>query len=69
MKLQQLRYVWEIARNDLNISQTANSLHTSQPGISKQIRQLELELGFDIFERTRNRIVGATAAGLELIDV
>ncbi|MDG1080914.1 MAG: LysR family transcriptional regulator, partial [Porticoccaceae bacterium] len=38
MKLQQLRYIWEVAHHDLNVSATAKSLYTSQPGISKQIR-------------------------------
>ncbi|NIQ14491.1 MAG: LysR family transcriptional regulator, partial [Candidatus Dadabacteria bacterium] len=41
MKLQQLRYIWEVARHNLNVSATAESLYTSQPGISKQIRMLE----------------------------
>ena len=63
MKLQQLRYAWEIARNDLNISQTANSLHTSQPGISKQIRALEDELGVEIFARKGKHLSRITAAG------
>ena len=40
MKLQQLRYIWEVAHHDLNVSATAQSLYTSQPGISKQIRLL-----------------------------
>ena len=44
MKLQQLRYIWEVAHHDLNVSATAQSLFTSQPGISKQIRLLEDEL-------------------------
>ena len=63
MKLQQLRYAWEIARNDLNISQTANSLHTSQPGISKQIRALEDELGVEIFTRKGKHLSRITTAG------
>ena len=45
MKLQQLKYIWEVAHHDLNVSATARSLFTSQPGISKQIRMLEDELG------------------------
>jgi LysR family cys regulon transcriptional activator len=45
MKLQQLRYIWEVAHHDLNVSATAQALFTSQPGISKQIRLLEDELG------------------------
>ena len=67
MQLRQLRYVLEVYRRGNHISSAADALNTSQPGISKQIRQLELELGFDIFERTRNRIVGVTVAGLEVI--
>lgn len=67
MQLRQLRYVLEVYRKGNHISAAADALNTSQPGISKQIRQLELELGFDIFERTRNRIVGVTTAGLEVI--
>ena len=47
MKLQQLKYIWEVAHHDLNVSATAQSLFTSQPGISKQIRLLEDELGVD----------------------
>jgi LysR family cys regulon transcriptional activator len=69
MQLHQLRYVLEVYRSGNHISAAADMLHTSQPGISKQIRQLELELGFDIFERTRNRIVDVTEAGREVIKI
>ena len=48
MKLQQLRYIWEVMQHDLNVSATAESLYTSQPGISKQIRMLEDELGVGV---------------------
>jgi len=41
MKLQQLRYIWEVSKNNLNVSATAESIYTSQPGISKQIRILK----------------------------
>ncbi len=41
MKLQQLRYIVEVVNNNLNVSATADSLFTSQPGISKQVRMLE----------------------------
>jgi LysR family cys regulon transcriptional activator len=51
MKLQQLRYLAWIVKNNLNISAAAESLHTSQPGISKQIRLLEDELGVKLFKR------------------
>ena len=54
MKLQQLRYIWEVARHDLNVSVTAQSLYTSQPGISKQIRLLEDELVSRSFPAVEN---------------
>lgn len=63
MKLQQLRYIWEVSRQQLNISQAALSLHTSQPGISKQIRLLEDELGVEIFARSGKHLVRITPAG------
>jgi LysR family transcriptional regulator, cys regulon transcriptional activator len=69
MQLRQLRYVVEVYRRGNHISDAADALNTSQPGISKQIRLLELELGFDIFERTRNRIVGVTEAGRAVIEI
>ena len=50
MKLQQLRYIVEVANHSLNVSATAVSLYPSQPGISKQVRMLEDELGVQIFE-------------------
>ena len=51
MKLHQLRYVHEVANRNLNVSEAANALFTSQPGVSKQIRLLEDELGVTLFER------------------
>lgn len=63
MKLQQLRYLCEIVRRDLNLSRAAKNLHTSQPGISKQIRLLEEELGVDIFIRNGKRVVKITSPG------
>jgi len=63
MKLQQLRYIWEVARHDLNVSATAQSLFTSQPGISKQIRLLEDELGVEVFERSGKHLTRVTPAG------
>ena len=63
MKLQQLRYIWEVARHDLNVSATAQSLYTSQPGVSKQIRMLEDELGVDIFARSGKQLSRITPAG------
>lgn len=63
MKLQQLRYVVEIVRQGNHLSAAAEALHTSQPGVSRQIQLLESELGVDIFQRTRNRIIGLTEPG------
>ena len=67
MKLQQLRYIWEVARHDLNVSATAQSLYTSQPGISKQIRLLEDELGVEIFSRSGKHLTRVTPAGEEIL--
>lgn len=68
MKLQQLRYIWEVARHDLNVSATALSLFTSQPGISKQIRLLEDELGVEIFERSGKHLTRVTPAGEVILE-
>src|SRR5512141_178338 len=67
MNLQQLRYVSEVARRNLNVSDAAAALHTSQPGVSKQIRALEEELGSDIFVRQGRRLIAVTDAGREII--
>ncbi|MDE2056985.1 MAG: HTH-type transcriptional regulator CysB [Betaproteobacteria bacterium] len=67
MKLQQLRYLVEVAQAGLNVSQAAENLHTSQPGISKQIRLLEEELGVDVFVRNGKRIVGITEPGMRIV--
>jgi LysR family transcriptional regulator, cys regulon transcriptional activator len=69
MKLQQLRYIWEVAHNDLNVSTTAQSLYTSQPGISKQIRLLEDELGVEIFARSGKHLTRVTPAGEAILDI
>ncbi|MEO5573399.1 MAG: HTH-type transcriptional regulator CysB [Gammaproteobacteria bacterium] len=63
MNLQQLRYIYEVERSDLNISAAAEKLHTSQPGVSKQIRMLEAELGIEIFARNGKRLIAVTAPG------
>jgi len=67
MKLQQLRYIWEVAHHDLNVSATAQSLFTSQPGISKQIRLLEDELGVEVFARSGKHLTRITPAGERII--
>ena len=67
MKLQQLRYIWEVARHDLNVSATAEWLYTSQPGVSKQIRMLEDELAVQIFLRSGKQLTAVTTAGAAII--
>ncbi len=69
MKLQQLRYIVEVQNNNLNVSATAESLFTSQPGISKQVRMLEDELGVQIFGRSGKHLTHVTDAGQEIIDI
>jgi len=68
MKLQQLRYIWEVAHHDLNVSATAQSLYTSQPGISKQIRLLEDELGVEVFARSGKHLTHVTPAGQAILE-
>src|SRR5258708_36897641 len=63
MNFQQLRYVRETVRQGLNLTEAAKKLHTSQPGVSKQIRELETELGVEIFVRHGKRIVAVTEPG------
>ncbi|MFT7459797.1 MAG: LysR family cys regulon transcriptional activator [Planctomycetota bacterium] len=69
MKLQQLKYIWEISRHDLNVTATAESLFTSQPGISKQVRMLEDELGMQIFHRNGKHLTEITPVGEKIIQV
>lgn len=68
MKLQQLRYAVETFRCNLNVSEAAERLFTSQPGVSKQIRLLEDELGVQIFIRSGKRIVAVTPAGKAVLE-
>ena len=69
MKLHQLRYLREIARQNLSISQAAEALHTSQPGVSKQIQLLEDELKLQIFQRNGKRLTGITEPGRIILDL
>ncbi|HEX5338453.1 MAG TPA: HTH-type transcriptional regulator CysB [Gallionella sp.] len=69
MNLQQLRYLREISRQGLKISDAADALYTSQPGISKQIKQLEDELGIQIFVRNGKRIVAITEPGKAVLEI
>jgi LysR family transcriptional regulator, cys regulon transcriptional activator len=65
--LRQLRILRELARHSLNISAAAAALHTSQPGVSRQIQLLEQELGVDLLERRKNRIAGFTEPGRAIL--
>ena len=69
MKLQQLRYLREVVRRGLNVSEAAEALYTSQPGISKQIRMLEDELGVQILVRHGKRVVDLTEPGRIIVDI
>jgi LysR family cys regulon transcriptional activator len=69
MKLQQLRYLCEVARRELNLSTAAVALHTSQPGISKQIKLLEDELGVQIFVRNGKRVTAVTPPGKAILEI
>lgn len=68
MKLQQLRYICEVAKQGLNVSAASEHLHTSQSGVSKQILALESELGVEIFVRNGKHISGMTAAGKAIVE-
>ena len=63
MNLHQFRFVQEAVRRNLNLTETAKALHTSQPGISKAILELEEELGVDIFARHGKRLRRVTEPG------
>ncbi|MCC8458755.1 HTH-type transcriptional regulator CysB [Photorhabdus aegyptia] len=69
MKLQQLRYIVEVVNHNLNVSSTAEGLYTSQPGISKQVRMLEDELGIQIFSRSGKHLTHVTPAGEEVVRI
>ncbi len=69
MKLQQLRYIVEVLHHNLNVSKTAEHLYTSQPGISKQVRMLEDELGVQIFGRSGKSLTHVTPAGEQIIEL
>jgi LysR family transcriptional regulator, cys regulon transcriptional activator len=69
MKFHQLRYVHEVVRQQLNISSASEVLHTSQPGVSKQIQLLEEELGLQIFQRNGKRLIGVTEPGRKIVEL
>jgi len=68
MKLRQLHYIQEVARRGLNVTAAADAMFTSQPGVSKQVRLLEEELGVDIFVRNGKHISEITPAGKRILD-
>src|SRR3989337_363709 len=69
MNLQQLRYLNEIVKQGLKMSDAAEALYTSQPGISKQIKLLENELGIEIFVRNGKRITAITEPGKAVLEI
>ena len=69
MNFQQLRSVREAVRQGFNLTAVAASLHTSQPGVSRQIRELEDELGIELFVRKGKRLTGLTEPGKELVGI
>ena len=69
MKLQQLRYLVEVENQGLNLSLASSKLHTSQPGISKQIKLLEDELGVEIFVRNGKRVTAVTPPGRAILEI
>jgi len=69
MKIQQLRFLSEISRQDLSVSAAAEALHTSQPGVSRQIRDLEEELGVEIFVRHGKRLTALTEPGRAVLAI
>jgi LysR family cys regulon transcriptional activator len=68
MKLRQLHYIQEVSKRGLNVTAAADALFTSQPGVSKQIRLLEEELGVDIFVRNGKHIAEITPAGKRILE-
>jgi LysR family cys regulon transcriptional activator len=69
MNFQQLRFVREAARHDFNLTEVGMALHTTQSGVSKCIRELEAEVGVEIFVRHGRRIVGWTPAGAAMAEI
>jgi len=69
MNFQQLRSVREAIRQGFNLTAVADALHTSQPGVSRQIRELEDELGIEIFVRAGKRLTGLTAPGETVLPI
>jgi LysR family transcriptional regulator, cys regulon transcriptional activator len=69
MNFQQLRSVRETVRQGYNLTLVAEALHTSQPGVSRQIKELEEELGVELFERAGRRLLGLTPPGKAMLPI
>ena len=69
MRLEQLRFLCEIVDRGFNVSRAAEALHTSQPGVSKQIKLLEQELKFEILRRSKGRLTGLTEPGAAVVEL
>jgi LysR family cys regulon transcriptional activator len=69
MNFQQLRFVREAVRRNFNLTEVASALYATQPGVSRAIKELEDELGVELFVRRGKRLVGLTEPGRALIDV
>lgn len=69
MNFQQFRSVREAVRRGFNLTEVAHALHTSQPGVSRQIRELEDELGVDLFIRCGKRLTGLTEMGRQVLPI
>ena len=69
MNFQQLRALREAVRQGFNLTGAASALHTSQPGVSRQIRELEAELGIELFHRAGKRLTGLTPPGLAVLPI
>lgn len=69
MKLQQLKYLITVVKTDFNISKAARLLHTSQPGVSKQLMLLEQELGIVLLRRTKNSVTGLTEDAQPIVEL
>ena len=67
MNLHQFRFVQEAVRRNLNLTEAAKALHTSQPGVSKAIIELEEELGIEIFARHGKRLKRVTEPGVQVL--
>jgi LysR family transcriptional regulator, cys regulon transcriptional activator len=69
VNFQQLRSIRETVRQGFNLTVVAETLHASQPGVSRQIRELEDELGIEIFVRAGKRLTGLTPPGLTVLPI